>query len=66
MHWLLASDYLKVDEEHTVLAFIFHYTGLIREQKGVVPAISAANQLTRSLRLNFVDLYNLMSAVRKN
>ena len=66
VYWMLCSDYLKVEDEHTVLSFIFHYTKLQNERKGFTPAIASANLLTKSLRFNFIDTYNIMSAVRKN
>ena len=32
-YWLLSSDLLKVEDENTVLSFIFHYSNLQKEQK---------------------------------
>ena len=65
-YWILSSDLLKVEDENTVLSFIFHYTDILRERKGQIEAILAADQLAKSLRFNYVDFYNLMSAIRKN
>ena len=66
VYWMLCSDYLKVEDEHTVLSFIFHYTKLQSERKGFEAAVTSANMLAKSLRFNFIDIYNIMSAVRKN
>ena len=66
LYWILSSDYLRVEEEHTVLQFIFHYTKFVNERKGFNSAVVSANLLTKSLRFNFIDIYNIMSAVRKN
>ena len=33
LYWLLSSDILKVEDENTVLSFIFHYSNLIKERK---------------------------------
>ena len=35
IYWLLNSDQLKVEDENTVLSFVFHYTNLMREKKSV-------------------------------
>jgi len=43
VYWLLSSDILKVEDENTVLSFVFHYTNLVRERKGVQDAILAAD-----------------------
>ena len=32
VYWMLSSDYLKVEDEHTVLSFIFHFTKLQNER----------------------------------
>ena len=66
VYWMLCSDYLKVEDEHTVLSFIFHYTKLQNERRGFKAAVATANILSKSLRFNFIDIYNIMSAVRKN
>ena len=66
IYWLLSSDLLKVEDEHTVLSFIFHYTAALRERKGLEESILAADLLTKCLRFNFLDYYNMMSAIRKN
>ena len=34
-YWLLSSDLLKVEDENTVLSFIFHYSNLQKEEKGL-------------------------------
>lgn len=34
MYWLLCSDLLKVEDENTVLSFIFHYTNVLKERAG--------------------------------
>ena len=34
IYWLLSSDQLKVEDENTVLSFVFHYTNLVREKQG--------------------------------
>ena len=57
---------LKVEDEHTVLSFIFHYTATIREKKSIEDSVMAADLLTKCLRFNFLDYYNIMSAIRKN
>ena len=66
IYWLLSSDLLKVEDEHTVLSFIFHYTAALKEKKGLEESILAADLLTKCLRFNFLDYYNIMSAIRKN
>ena len=67
LYWLLSSDVLKVEDENTVLSFIFHYTSLARGRlASQQEAILAADQLIKCLRLNYCDLHNLMSAIRKN
>lgn len=66
VYWILSSDLLKVEDENTVLSFIFHYTNILRERSGQVEAVLAADQLAKCLRFNYVDFYNLMSAIRKN
>ena len=66
-YWLLSSDTLKVEDENTVLSFIFHYSNLLKEKKGSQSnAVLAVDQLTKCLRFNFCDLHNLMSAIRKS
>ena len=65
-YWLLSSDLLKVEDENTVLSFIFHYSNLQKEEKGLQRAIEGVNMLTKCLRFNFLDLHNLLSATRKN
>ena len=66
IYWLLSSNNLKCEDEHTVLQFVFHYTNLLRQRKDEQMAVLAADQLTKALRFNFIDFYNLMSATRKN
>ena len=66
IYWLLSSDILKVEDENTVLSFIFHYTNLARERRSAQTAVQAVDMLTKCLRFNFLDFYNLMSAIRKN
>ena len=68
LYWLLSSDLLKVEDENTVLSFIFHYTSLLKEKSkdGEREAIMAADQLVKCLRFNFLDMHNMMSAIRKN
>ena len=65
---LIDSDDLKVDDENTVLSFIFHYTKQIKNtsQESLPSAIKAANRLARCIRYNFLSFYNVMSALRKN
>ena len=63
---MLQSDTLKTEDEHTVLGFIFHYTNLQRIRQGKEAALLSANLLTRCLRFNFLDLYYILSAIRKN
>ncbi len=31
-YWLLSSDLLKVEDENTVLSFIFHYSNLLKDK----------------------------------
>ena len=33
LYWMLSSDNLKVQDEHTVLSFIFHFTKIIELKK---------------------------------
>lgn len=49
-----------------MLSFIFHYTAILREKKSIEDSILAADLLTKCLRFNFLDYYNIMSAIRKN
>ena len=39
IYWLLSSDQLKVEDENTVLSFIFHYSNLAREKQGTKIAV---------------------------
>lgn len=55
---LLQSDDLKVDDENTVLSFVYHYC----RQHGV----KACNMLAKTLRFNFLSFHNMISAIRKN
>jgi len=65
---LLDSDDIKVDDENTVLSFVFHYTKLMNAQSQEVnsKSIISANSLSKCLRYNFLSFYNIMSALRKN
>jgi hypothetical protein len=66
LFWLLSSDNIKVEDEHHVLSFVFQHTKLKILRKGLPYAIQSANLLARCIRYNLVDIYNIMSAVRKN
>lgn len=66
LFWLLGSDFLKVEDEHQVLSFVFQLTKLRILRKGLPAAIKSANLLARCLRFNFIEIYNMMSALRKN
>jgi hypothetical protein len=59
---LLQSDFLKVEDENTVLSFVYHYT---KTQTNLACGISTANELSKCLRFNFLSLYNIMSSLRK-
>jgi len=48
------------------LSFIFHHTKLKITRRGIETAIISANVLSKCLRFNFLDIYNIMSALRKN
>lgn len=49
-----------------MLSFVFQHTKLKTLRKGLPAAIASANLLARCLRLSFVEIYNMMSALRKN
>ena len=66
LYWLLSSDLLKVEDENTVLSFIFHYSDLKQEAKDLQTAVDDVDMLTKCLRFNFLEFHNLMSATRKN
>lgn len=66
LFWLLSSDNIKVEDEHQILSFIFHTTKLRSQRKNWEAAIITANLLSKCLRFNFLDIYNIMSAIRKN
>ena len=63
---LLDSDEVKAEDEHVCLSYVYHYTRLLREKEGLPEAIRAANQLSKCLRYNFLSLYNVVSAIRRN
>lgn len=60
---LLQSDFLKVEDENTVLSFVYHYT---KTQPNLASGIGTANELSKCVRFNFLSLYNIMSALRKS
>lgn len=60
---MLQSNYLKVEDENTVLSFIVHYSRLNSAE--IDKAVQGVNQLAKSLRYNFLSFYNVMSALRK-
>lgn len=74
LYSLLQSDDLKVEDENTVLSFIFHYCKQRAAEKpttsqtscGLETATRAANTLAKCLRFNFLSFYNVISAIRKN
>ena len=66
LYQLMCSDHLKVDDEHILLQFIYKYTKDAAEKRSLAQTIATANLLTKTLRFNFIDIYNIMSAVRKN
>ena len=66
LFWLLSSDKIKVEDEHQILSFIFHITKLRLQKKGCDSAIITANVLSKCLRFKYLDIYNILSALRKN
>lgn len=66
LFWLLSSDNIKVEDEHHILSFVFQHTKLKTLRKGLANGIQSANLLSRCIRFNLLDIYNIMSALRKN
>jgi hypothetical protein len=62
VYCMLSSNNLKVDDENTVLSFVHNYTKLLPLAKGIM----AANELAKCLRYNFLSMYNIVSALRRN
>lgn len=66
LYWLLSSDIVKVEDEHHILSFVFQHTQLKLLRRGLPAAIQTANLIARCIRYNLLDIYNIMSALRKN
>ena len=63
---MLSSHMLKVEDENTVLQFLYHYCRTAQDKHDFKTAVDQASLLTKALRFNYIDLYNLMSAMRKS
>lgn len=66
LYHLLMSNSLRVEDENTVLGYLFHY---LENFGGVYPEKTTrhvANLLVQALRYNFLCLRKIMSALRRN
>ena len=66
IYHLLQSNSLKVDDENTVLGFVFHYVQKIGEHYPLKIASAITEVLVGTLRYNFLCLRKILSAIRRS
>lgn len=54
-----------MSDEHQCLSFLYHHTKLLLPSSKQ-RALASANLLSQCLRFNFLNTYNILSALRKN